>query len=96
MIAVTATLKIKAGKEAEFEGVMRELGEKVRANESGCKLYQLARSKKDPTIYVVIERYDDQEAFTVHSGTDYFKSAVPKMSTCFDGPPAIEIFEEIT
>ncbi len=95
MIAVTATLKIKAGKEAEFEGVMQALGGKVRANESGCKLYQLARSKKDPAIYVVIERYDDQDAFTAHSRTDYFKSAVPKMSSCFDGPPAIEIFEEI-
>ncbi len=95
MIAVTATLKIKAGKEAEFEGVMQALGGKVRANESGCKLYQLARSKKDPAIYVVIERYDDQEAFTAHSRTDYFKSAVPKMSSCFDGPPAIEIFEEL-
>ncbi len=95
MIAVTATLKIKAGKEAEFERVMQELGEKVRANESGCKLYQLARSKKDPTTYVVLERYEDQDAFTAHSKTDYFKLAVPKMGKCFDGPPAIEIFEEI-
>ncbi len=95
MLAVTATLKIKAGKEEEVEGVMRGLGEKVRANESGCKLYQLARSKKDPQVYVVLERYDDKDAFATHSQTDYFKAAVPKMGQCFDGPPAIEIFEEI-
>ncbi len=95
MIAVTAALVVKEGKEGEFESVMRGLAEKVRANESGCKLYQLARSKKDSRTYVVIERYEDQQAFQTHSSTDYFREAVPKMGACFGGAPKIELFDEI-
>ena len=33
VIAVVATIPVKEGKEADFEGVMKDLAEKVRANE---------------------------------------------------------------
>ena len=44
MIAVVATIQVKEGSEAEFEAVMKELAEKVRASEPGTLLYQLCRS----------------------------------------------------
>ena len=94
MVAVVATLKIQDGKEAEFEEVMKELAGQVRANESGCQLYQICRSRKAGT-YVVMERYDDMEAFQAHSKTDYFKAAGARMAPCFAGAPEIEIMEEI-
>ena len=94
MVAVVATLKIQEGKESEFEKVMKELAEQVRANESGCKLYQICKSKK-PGSYVVMERYDDMAAFQAHSKTDYFKAAAARMAPCFGGAPEIEILEEI-
>jgi len=38
MLAVVATLKVKAGQEADFEAVAKQLVAQVNANEPGCKL----------------------------------------------------------
>ena len=95
MIALTATLTAKEGSEADLERVIRGLREKVLANESGCALYQLARSRSDGRSYVVLERYRDEEALSHHSNTDYFKAAIPEMMACLDGPPCIASFEEV-
>ena len=95
MITLVVDMAAKEGKADEFEGVMKNLAEKVLANESGCKLYQLARSKKDANGYVLLERYVDDEALAVHSNTDYFKAGIPAMMACLDGPPQIKIFDEV-
>ena len=94
MIAVVATIQVKEGKEADFEAVMKELGEKVRANEPGTTLYQVCKSAQAPT-YVVLENYTDQDAFTHHTTTTYFKEASPKMGACMAGAPKIEFYEVI-
>lgn len=94
MIAVVATIRVKEDKQADFEAVMKELGEQVRANEPGTTLYQVCKSKQSPT-YVVLENYTDQDAFNHHTTTSYFKAAGPKMGACLDGAPKIEFFEVI-
>lgn len=94
MIAVVATIQVKEGQEAEFEAVMKELAEKVRASEPGTTHYQVCKSSQGPT-YVVLENYTDREAFTHHASTDYFKAATPKMGACMAGPPKLEFFEVI-
>jgi quinol monooxygenase YgiN len=94
VIAVVATIQIKEGQEAEFEAVMKGLAEKVRASEPGTTLYQLCKSAQGPT-YVVLENYTDQDAFTQHASSDYFKAATPKMGACMAGPPKLEFFEVI-
>ena len=94
VIAVVATIPVKEGKEADFEAVMKDLAEKVRANEPGTTLYQVCKSVQGPT-YVVLENYTDQAALGHHSGTSYFKEAMPKMGACMAGAPKIEIFEVI-
>ena len=94
MLSVVATLQIKEGKEEEFEGVMRELAEKTRANEPGCQLYSLHRSKH-PQTYVVLERYDDQDAFKAHAASEHFRTISPKLGPCFDGPPKIDVLTEV-
>jgi quinol monooxygenase YgiN len=94
VIAVVATIQIKEGQEAEFETVMKGLAEKVRASEPGTLHYQICKSAQGPT-YVVLENYSDQDAFTHHASTDYFKEATPKMGACMAGPPKLEFFEVI-
>jgi quinol monooxygenase YgiN len=95
VIALTATMKAKEGRETEFERVMQGRAEKVLANETGCKLYQLSRSKTDPRTYLLMERYTDEDALRVHSNTGYFKAAVPEMMGCCEGPPAISLYDEV-
>jgi quinol monooxygenase YgiN len=94
VIAVVATIPVQEGKEAEFEEVMKGLAEKVRASEPGTTHYQVCKSAQGPN-YVVLENYTDQEAFTHHTTTDYFKQASAKMGACMAGAPKIEFFEVI-
>jgi quinol monooxygenase YgiN len=94
VIAVVATIQVKEGKEADFEAVMKDLAEKVRSSEPGTTLYQVCKSTQGPT-YLVLENYTDQDAFTHHTTTSYFKEASPKMGACMAGAPKIEFFEVI-
>src|SRR5262245_40222175 len=95
VIAVTATLKAKPGREQDLARAVQTLAQKVRANEPDCKLYQLARSKNDPTLFVLLERYTDDAALARHSNTDYFKAGIPEMMALVEGRPEIRLFDEI-
>ena len=95
MIGIVATLKVQDGKGAEFEGVFRDLAKQVKANEPGCLMYQLTKSRSDPNTYKVLELYKDQEALTHHGGTEYFRAAGPKMGPCLAGRPEIEYLDAV-
>jgi quinol monooxygenase YgiN len=95
MIGIVATLKVQDGKGAEFEGIFRELSEKVRANEPGNLLYQLTKSRADPNTYKVLELYADQDALTKHGGTEYFRAIGARMGPCMAGRPEIEYLDAV-
>ena len=48
-IGIVATLKVKAGKETEFETVFRDLQGAVAKDEPGCLLYQVFKSRSQPS-----------------------------------------------
>ncbi len=93
MIGVTAKLPIQDGKQAEFEQVFKELMAKVHANEPGCTMYQLYKTKGSETEYVVMETYASQDALDAHGKTDYFKAAQPGLGACLAGAPTIEYYD---
>lgn len=95
MIGIVATLKVQDGKGAEFEAIFKDLAEKVRANEAGCLMYQLTKSRADPNTYKVLELYKDQDALTHHGQTEYFRAAGPKMGPCMGGRPEIEYLDAV-
>jgi quinol monooxygenase YgiN len=94
-IGIVATLKIQDGKAAEFEGVFRELAEKVRDNEPGNLMYELTKSRADANTYKVLELYKDQAALDHHGQTEYFRAAGPKLGPCMAGRPDIEILDGV-
>jgi quinol monooxygenase YgiN len=94
-IGVVATLKVQDGKQAEFEAVFRDLMAQVKANEPGNQLYQVCKSKADPTTYVVMEIYADDAALKAHGASDHFKAAGPKIGPTMGGKPDIQYFETI-
>jgi quinol monooxygenase YgiN len=92
-IGVIATLTVAEGKNAEFEAVFAELSAAVNANEPGCEFYSLTRSKANPQVYKVLERYVDQAALDAHGKTDYFRAAGPKLAPCLAAAPDIEYLD---
>lgn len=92
MIGVIAKLTVADGKEAEFEAAASDLAAKVNANEDGCTLYELFKSKSEPNVYVFMEKYADKAALEAHGKTDYFIAAQPSLGACLAAAPDVQIF----
>jgi quinol monooxygenase YgiN len=95
VIAVTALLKAKPGEEDQLERVLRELAQKVRDAEPGCALYRVARSQHDPQLYLLIERYTDEEALAAHANSAHSRDATPALMESLEERPEISLFEEL-
>lgn len=95
MIGVVATLKVQPEKAVEFEKVFLDLQNKVKANEPGCIVYQLTRSKTEEGVYKVLELYASTDALKAHGGTDYFKAAGAAMGPTMVAPPHIEYLDAV-
>ncbi len=94
-VGVLATIRIQAGKNAEFEAVAQEMMAAVRANEPGNKMYQFCKSKKEDTTYVVMELYADQAALEAHGQSNHFKTIGPKMGPFMAGRPEVAYYDAV-
>jgi len=94
-VGVIATITVAEGKNADFEAAFSELVRAVNANEPGNEFYAIHKSKDNPLIYKVLERYVDQEALDAHRKSDHFIAAGPKIGACLTGAPEIEYLDGI-
>ncbi|WP_320170798.1 putative quinol monooxygenase [Maridesulfovibrio sp.] len=72
MIILTATVQAAQGKEKDLEDILRELVRKT-ASEKGAVEYRLHKVAGVTGKYRFIEKFKDQAAFDLHSGSDHFK-----------------------
>lgn len=72
---VVAYWRPRAGQTGAIEAILRELGEKIRA-EPGNVMFVVNRSKDDPNEFLLYEQYKDEQAFIDHQQTAHFKSLV--------------------
>lgn len=94
MIGMTARIKIKAGKEAAFEAVGREMVQAVRAKEPGNVFYGLFKTERRGE-YVFIERWRDQAAIDAHMAAPHVTALMPRFADCMDGAAEMNRYEEI-
>ncbi len=92
MITLTAKLTIKAGKENEFETMMKGIVPKVR-QEPGNHYYIMCRSKQNPRVFLFFEEYADQKAVQAHG--QHLKELGLDFSSFLDGPVAAEYYDKI-
>ena len=86
-IGMVVKVKVKAGKNAEFEKGFKEAQAGVRAEEPGCLYYDLYQSPADPQTYFVLERYTGQEAVDQHVKTKHFAKMMQSGGALTDGAP---------
>lgn len=94
-VAVTTTLRAKAGREEELAGVLRRFAARVRREEAGCLAFQPARSQHESSRFVVIERYRDAEALAAHANAEHFREVLPSLMDCLETPPEVALFDEL-
>jgi quinol monooxygenase YgiN len=95
MIAVNSELRAKQGCQADLEKQLRQLAERVRDAESGCRQYVVARSKHDAHLYLTFARYDDEEALSAHSRARHYTGALSALMDCLEEPPRVALFDEL-
>jgi quinol monooxygenase YgiN len=91
-ITLTAKLTIKAGKEKEFETLMKNVVSKVR-QEPGNRAYTMCRSKENPRVFMFFEEYVDQAAIQAHG--QHLKELGLDIGAFLDGPVVAEYYEKI-
>jgi quinol monooxygenase YgiN len=72
MIVLAAVIKVVEAKREEFEREFRKLAPKVR-KDPGAISYVLYRHVKNPSQFLVFEKYESDEAFKYHTSTPHYK-----------------------
>jgi quinol monooxygenase YgiN len=93
MVAFIATLKIKVGREAEFERLQTELSDLAHAEEPGLIVYDVIRHRTAEQTYVVYARFASQEAFEIHQAADFHERLVPPILDCVEGEMDLQFFD---
>jgi quinol monooxygenase YgiN len=93
MPSVVATLKVKEDKLEEARAFFKELAAGVLANEPGTLAYVLHQRRDDPHTVVVYEKYESDEALTIHGKNLAAKGA--EFMALLAGPPEVVVLDEI-
>jgi quinol monooxygenase YgiN len=80
-----ALLKVKPGKEAEFERLQQELSKLTHDSEPDTIVYDVIRSTDQQGLYAVYARFRDEAAFEYHQKTPFHDRLVPPIFECLDG-----------
>lgn len=83
-----ALLKVKPGKEQEFERLQQELSKLTHDSEPDTIVYDVIRHREKPGIYAVYARFKDEAAFQYHQTTPFHDRLVPPIVDCLDGGAA--------
>ncbi|HEY3881194.1 MAG TPA: putative quinol monooxygenase [Trebonia sp.] len=68
---VIAQYRVRAGETDRVEEALRNMVAPTRA-EPGNRDYQVFRDPNDPALFVLFERYADEDAFAAHRATPHF------------------------
>lgn len=84
-------IKIKDGTATKFEAAFEKARVATR-KEKGNKAYNLNRSVKTPSEYVVYERWQDFKALQAHMKTAHITALLGEIGDMLDGAPEVKVF----
>ena len=95
MMTFIARMKVKPGKEQEFEQIARQMTEKVRALEPATLAYEFFRLPDSERGYAVFESFESKEAEEAHRNTPHFVEMAPALIDCIDGTYEREFLDHL-
>ena len=82
MATLLAHIRVKRGREAEFEAIAAELYRETHAEEPACLRYEYWRGA-EPGFYYSLLSFEDFHAFLRHQVSDHHEKASPRIGdTC--------------
>ncbi len=94
MIVISAMLKAAEGKGDDLEREFQKLAPKV-LKDPGVIAYAVHRSLREPSRFLVYEKYETEEALKVHSSTPHFREFSRAIASMLEGRPEIGQYREI-
>ncbi|GAB3449535.1 putative quinol monooxygenase [Phycicoccus ginsengisoli] len=88
MIFITARFPVKPEHADDWPRISREFTEATRAEE-GCLWFDWSRSLDDPTEYVLVEAFRDDEAGGAHVRSEHFARATAELPAYLSRTPRI-------
>jgi quinol monooxygenase YgiN len=95
MIGVIAKMKVKVGRESEFEQIMSKLTASIRASEPDNVVYQLCKSRTETGLYVIFELYSSAAAFAAHGSSSHLRAVGAELATTLAERPNIETYDAV-
>ncbi len=95
MTCFVATLRIKPGREAEFERLQRELSQLTHQHEPDAYVYDIIRHREQRNTYIVYARFKDEAAFQLHMKAPFHDRLVPPILDCVEGSMDLQFYEWI-
>ena len=95
MMTFIARMKVKPGKEQEFERIALEMTEKVRALEPDTLAYEFFRLPETERGYAVFESFANEAAEESHRNTPHFLEMAPGLIDCIDGTYEREFLDHL-
>ncbi len=77
MTCLIARVKVKSGREADFERLEREFSRLEHEQQPGTLVYDVLRQRSDPSCYVIYVRFRDEAAYKAHQGAAHYRRLVP-------------------
>ncbi|MCT2397972.1 putative quinol monooxygenase [Novosphingobium mangrovi (ex Huang et al. 2023)] len=76
MILVVATVRLHAGREAEYEAAIAGIMPRVRDANPAIVFYHAGKCREEPGTYRVVEAYADQEAMDRHIASESLQASL--------------------
>ena len=93
MISLIVNVRVKPGRERDYERISREFGQYVEANRPGNILFRTYRTG-DPLEFVTIEHFEDQASLDAHQASDHTKAALTRLQDILDGGLRVQKFSD--
>lgn len=93
MLKVVARSIARKDKIDEIIELSRELAEASR-NETGCISYEMYQDTKDSSIFVMIETWENIEAFNKHGQSNHVQRIVPKLNELRKEKAVVNIYKK--
>jgi quinol monooxygenase YgiN len=91
MIFITAKFRVRPEEADDWPATSKAFTEATRA-EPGCLWFEWSRSLDDPTEYVLVEAFRDDEAGGAHVRSDHFRAAQRELPPHLAATPRVVNF----